>query len=86
MHEMSKLIGELFPAGSGPDGHETRALPAIWESPEEFQAAVTAFQEQSAALVEVAAGGDMEAIKAQFMKVGGTCGDCHDAYRAEDED
>ena len=63
----------------------TEALPAIWTDADGFAAAVQALQTESAALIEAANGDDFDAFKAQFGKVGGTCGGCHDGYRLDDE-
>lgn len=86
IHQMSLIIPELFPAGSGPDVvAETEALATIWSDPAGFAAANETFKTESAALVEIAKGGDIEAFKGQLNKVGASCGGCHDGYR-KDED
>ncbi|MAN46281.1 MAG: cytochrome C [Hyphomonas sp.] len=74
-----------FPEGSGPDsGVKTDALPAIWESPEEFNQIVADFQTEAAQLSEAAQTGDVEAIKVAFGETGQTCKSCHETYRADD--
>ena len=84
INEMSKNMARLFPAGTGPDAEKTRALPAIWEQPAKFEAAVKALQDESAKLIEVAKGGDMAAIGAQVGALGKNgCGGCHKPFRAE---
>jgi cytochrome c556 len=86
IHQMSTLVPALFPAGSGPDAvPETEALASIWTDPAGFAARSEALQTESAALVEIAKGGDIEAFKAQLGKVGGTCGACHDGFRKDDD-
>lgn len=86
LHEMSGLLCQMFPEGTGPDaGIETRALPAIWQNWSDYEAACTKFAEESKKLVEIAESGDFEAFKAQFGNVGGACGSCHDHFRAEEE-
>jgi len=65
------------------EGAETRALPAIWENWDDFAAKAAALEEASAALMEAAEGGDMEAIGAAFGPVGASCGGCHETYRAQ---
>lgn len=84
INDMSKLIADLFPQGTGEDaGLETRALPDIWKDQDKFKAAVDKLQAESAKLVEVAANGDAAAIGAQFQNVGKACGGCHKPFRAE---
>ncbi len=84
INEMSKLITQLFPAGTGNDAiKDTRALPAIWKDKAKFDAAAQALQDQSAKLIEVAQGGDVGAIGGQLQNVGKACGGCHKPFRAE---
>ena len=42
-----------------------------------------AFQDEAAMFNTAVAGGDMAAIKAEFDKLGETCGGCHKVYRAK---
>ena len=73
-----------FPPGTGQDVlHKTRALPAIWEKPEDFAAKDKDLQQAAQALKAAADSGDMNAIKARFDDLGKTCKACHDTYRAE---
>lgn len=73
-----------FPAGTGQDVlHKTRALPAIWQKPEDFAAKDHDFQQAAQALKAAADGGDVNAVKARFADLGKTCKACHDTYRAE---
>ncbi|MBY6200249.1 cytochrome c [Maritalea mobilis] len=62
----------------GLDG--TRALPAIWENPEDFAAKWGDFGTAAEALAAVAGDG-LEGMQAALGPVGGTCGACHDDYR-----
>lgn len=80
--QLSKMLDEGFPDGSD-KGAKTEALPAIWRNRADFDAKMADFQREAAALAEVAAGGDVDAIKAQFGKTGGTCKACHDKYKAD---
>ena len=77
----SELHG-IFPEGSAVG--ESEALPAIWEKPDEFAAAVDKLIAATAAFEEAAAGGDAEAIGAAFREVGMSCRGCHDNFRQSD--
>lgn len=78
-------MADWFPEGTGPDsGVETDALPAIWESKEDFLAKESAFQEAVTKLVAATETGDVAAIGAAFKETGGTCKACHDKYRLDD--
>ncbi len=74
-------VATLFPAGS--DQGDTKALPEIWQNPDDFAAKLKALQDESAMLVTAAEGGDMAVVKAQYEKLGGTCGGCHKMYKAK---
>lgn len=75
----------LFPAGTSnaemPE--ETRALPAIWEKPDEFH---KAFEDLRSAVETLAAeaGNGQEALVAAAGPVGNACGNCHENFRQKD--
>ena len=73
------MLGDLFPEGS--DFGDTRALPAIWEKPDEFTKVVQAIRSASAALADAGKGGDMEAVRAAFGGLGKACKGCHEKFR-----
>ena len=83
----STKVATLFPAGSdqpqGKDPGQTMAKPDIWQNPDDFGAKLKAFQDEAAMFKTAVAGGDMGVIKAEFEKLGGTCGGCHKVYRAK---
>jgi cytochrome c556 len=74
-----------FPAGTGPEAGKTGAKAEIWQpqNKADFAAKLSAFQKAALALNATAAGGDMNAAKARYAGLGGTCKACHDKYRAE---
>jgi len=79
---LSNTAGELdriFQEGSNVG--ESEALPAIWEKPEEFAAAVANMQEAADAFLEAAESGDPEVIGPAFRNVGMGCRGCHDNFR-----
>ncbi len=61
---------------------ESEALPAIWEQPEKFAAALENSEMATTEFVKVvAAGGDRAAAGAAFRNVGMSCSGCHDDFR-----
>ncbi len=71
-----------YPAGSGPQaGVKTAAKPEIWTQAPRFKAAQDAFAAQAAAFQLAANSGDINAIRAEARKLGGTCKGCHDSFR-----
>jgi cytochrome c556 len=79
--QLSKGLANMFPEGSG--GGETRAKPEIWANWADFEAKAKALEDAAPQLVVATKSGDIEQIKAAVGAVGGTCGGCHKAYRAE---
>ena len=76
-----------FPAGSGPDsGHKTRAKAAIWGKSQDFEAAQKRFADEAPKLLAAANAGDVGAVKMQFGQVGKACKNCHDTFRAPEDE
>jgi cytochrome c556 len=88
--KMNTLAGQQaswFPKGSGPEsGAKTGAKPQIWSDPAGFTAAVQRLQGETGKLQQVAAGGDVAALKAQVRDTGAACKNCHDKFRVPDRD
>lgn len=59
----------------------TRALPAIWENLPDVVMKWQAFGAAATGL-SAEAGNGLDAMRAALGPVGGSCGACHDAYRA----
>lgn len=82
----AKEIEKHFPEGSGRDsGWDTEALATIWEQPEKFAEAQDRLIEESATMVQLAASGDAAATGAHIRELGGTCKNCHDTFRLDDD-
>ena len=80
--ELSTEVEALFQEGSDLENDE--ALPAIWERPDAFAAAVADFESASEALGNAANGGDSEALGDALRQVGDACKACHESYRLDD--
>lgn len=86
INQRAERISGHFPEGTGRDaGWDTEALPTIWEKPEEFSAAQKKLLEESAKMMALAASNDVAAVGAQVAALGGTCKNCHDSFRLDDE-
>jgi cytochrome c556 len=81
--DLSQKAGGWFHAGTGPDVAKTGAKPDIWQNEQDFTGKLGDFQKAAAAFNSVAAGSDVEAIKAGFGDLGKSCKACHDKYRKE---
>ncbi len=72
----------LFPQGSDNAADpQTKALPAIWTSMDDFVSKYADLHKASLTL-QAQAGNGLDALKANFGPVAGTCGACHKEYRA----
>lgn len=82
---LSRQASRWFPAGTGPEAGKTGAKPEIWQpqNKADFAAKLSALQKAALALNAAAASGDMNAAKARYAELGGTCKACHDKYRTE---
>ncbi len=82
MRNLASIMPDIYPESS--DFGETAALPAIWEKPAEFKAAVNAFILAAAVLPDAAAAGG-ERYKLAFIDLGRTCKGCHEKFRKKKE-
>src|SRR5215472_9509959 len=83
---LAQQLPTWFPKGSGPEaGVKTAAKAEIWSDAAGFDAAVAKLQAETGKLADAAAGGDVDAIKAQFRATAGACNACHEKYRAPAE-
>ncbi|MCQ0989769.1 c-type cytochrome [Jiella marina] len=81
MHDIAMKFGDYFPEDSKTGG-DTEAAPAIWEQPEEFQAALVKYQEDTQAAMD-AAPQDIDAFKQAFGMVTQNCKGCHEDFRLD---
>jgi cytochrome c556 len=70
-----------FPKGSE-QGHNTRALPAIWTDTPDFKKHADDLAAAADKLAQLAKAGDTDAVDAQVKVVGEACNACHRTYRA----
>lgn len=82
MSDMETFV-TLFPEGTE-TGHETRALPAIWERPDDFEAKAEDLVLAAEAAHAVADEG-LDSFRPAFGDLGDACGACHEDFRAEKE-
>ena len=71
-----------FPKGSE-QGHNTKALPAVWTETAEFQNDANNLATAATKLAELAKAGDAAGVEAQVKVVGDACATCHKTFRAK---
>jgi cytochrome c556 len=70
-----------FPKGSE-QGHDTKALPAVWTDMAGFHKAANDLATEADKLAQLASAGDTDGVAAQVKVVGDACSACHRTYRA----
>jgi cytochrome c556 len=65
---------------------KTDAKPEIWQERGGFAKAIADFKAASTKFAEVARGGDLDAMVAQFKELGKACGGCHKPFRKPEEE
>ena len=83
MAEVGKTFGDLFPPGTE-TGEGTEAAPAIWEDRAGFDEALAAWRDATDAAI-AAEPASLEEAKPVLGEVFGSCKNCHDTYRIEEE-
>jgi cytochrome c556 len=78
---LAKIAPHIFPPDSRTG--DTKALPAIWEQPEKFQKALTAFETAAADLAKAADQPPRE-LAGPLSALAKTCKGCHDDFRKKD--
>ncbi len=79
-------LGELYGAGTdqGTGWKTSRLKPEFFQKKDEVTAIANTFNVAANELAKVAATGEVNAIKAQFGKLGETCKSCHDLIRIKE--
>ena len=77
-------VARYYPEGTASGEIEgTRALAAIWQTPDDFNAKWQDLGTATAALAE-SAGAGLDELKSALGPVGQACGGCHKTYRVAD--
>lgn len=79
---LSKMPWDGFAASTQGTSAKTRALPAIFEKPDEFKQAAERFQAAAAKMAAVEKGNEA-AFLAAAKELGKTCGGCHREFRSK---
>ena len=76
-------MGALYGRGTDRNvgGEKTRLKSEFFKEPDKVREIATNFNNQANEMAKVAASGDVNAVRAQFGKLGDSCKACHDRYR-----
>lgn len=79
------MIPEVLAADTRGFDLETEALDLIWDNQDDIAVKAQALIDNATAFADAAATGDMAATLGAFRAFGGSCGNCHDTYRVDND-
>jgi cytochrome c556 len=79
LHHTCHQAQELF--SNGKNNHASRAMPAVWEQPGKFAAAMANFDRAVEALKAATQTASVQSVRAPFLEVGRQCSSCHEDFR-----
>ena len=82
---LAPSIPDLFVHDTREFDVETEALDVIWEDSGEFETKAMALMSNANAFADAAATGDRGQALGAFRALGGSCGDCHDTFRVDND-
>ena len=83
---MATMIPEMLAVDTSAfDDIETTALDIIWDNQDDIAVKAQALIDNANAFADAAATGDMATAMGTFRAFGGSCGNCHDAYRVDQD-
>ncbi|MCI5107672.1 MAG: cytochrome c [Pseudomonadales bacterium] len=83
---MATMIPEVLAQDTSEfDNIDTTALDIIWDNQGDIAAKAQALVDNANAFADAAATGDMGSTLGAFRALGGSCGNCHDEYRVDND-
>ena len=83
---MATMIPEMLAVDTSAfDNIETTALDSIWDNQDDIATKSQTLIDNANAFADAAATGEMAAALGAFRAFGGSCGNCHDAYRVDND-
>jgi cytochrome c556 len=83
---MATMIPEVLAQDTSEfDNIDTTALDIIWDNQDDIAAKAQALVDNANAFADAAATGDMGSTLGAFRALGGSCGNCHDEYRVDND-
>ncbi len=83
---MATMIPEMLAVDTSDfDNIETTALDSIWDNQDDIAVKAQALIDNANAFADAASTGEMAATLGAFRAFGGSCGNCHDTYRVDND-
>ena len=83
INQLSLMMADYLKTDTSKYKLKTDALDKIWSEQEKFAGKIEALTKASDGLYLAAKSGDEKAMKMAIKKVGGSCGSCHDDFKAD---
>ena len=82
---IASMIPEVLAQDTRGFDVETTALDIIWDNMDDIGTKAQALEDNANAFAEAASSGDFATAMGAFRAFGGSCGNCHDAYRVDND-
>ena len=82
---IASMIPEVLAEDTRGFDVETTALDSIWDNMDDFASKADALETNANAFAEAASSGDFATAMGAFRAFGGSCGNCHDTYRVDND-
>ena len=83
---IASMIPEVLePDTSDFDNIETTTLDSIWDNLDDIATKAQALEDNALAFADAAATGEFAQAMGAFRAFGGSCGNCHDTYRVDND-
>ncbi len=82
---LAPMITDVLAADTRGFDIETEALDLIWDNTDDIATKAQALIDNANAFADIASGGDRGQTLGAFRSLGGSCGNCHDTYRVDND-
>ena len=82
---IASMIPEVMAEDTREFAVETTALDSIWDNMSDLSDKAQALEDNAIAFAEAASTGEFATAMGAFRALGGSCGNCHDTYRVDND-
>ena len=82
---IASMIPEVMAEDTRGFAVETTALDSIWDNMSDLNDKAQALEDNAIAFAEAASTGEFATAMGAFRALGGSCGNCHDTYRVDND-
>ena len=85
MGVMAGMVQEVMAEDTRGFEVETTALDSIWDNMRDLSDKAQALEDNALAFADAASTGEFATAMGAFRALGGSCGNCHDTYRVDND-